>query len=248
MEIIVRNVNKQQWSGLYKYRNCATYLGSYYTRSGRLYTGLNDEEAEELGKKLNFDLTSGSKFWETFFIRLDTNDLILRTEDAFDRLRYLFLKSHKRVAASMADNKPGADYILINKETEANEVNKKNKQKRDAIKEFDKMSVNEMRKCLRLYGISSENTSNEVTEQTLYGLVEKDPTKFFEKWVNNDNKTTEFLISDAISKNIMRKNKNVYKYGTDIIGNNLDDAVSYLDNPINNDLRKAIMKEADAKN
>lgn len=248
MEIIVRTINKQQWSGLAKYRNCATYLGSYFTRSGRLYNGLTEEQEKELGKALNFDLSSGSKFWETFFIRLDANDLILRIDDPFDKLRYLFLKGHKRVASSLADMKPGADYVLINKEIEANEVNKKNKIRRDAIKEFDKMSVNEMRKCLRLFGYRSEDTSNEVVEQTLFGLVEKDPEKFFNKWVDNDTKVTEFLIADAISKNVIRKNKNVYKYGTDIIGNTLEDTVSYLDNPANNDLRKAILKEIEAKN
>ena len=248
MEIIVRNVNKQQWSGLYKYRNCATYLGSYFTRSGRLYTGLTKEDADRLGTKLNFDLTSGSKFWETFFVRLDTNDLILHTDDAFDELRYLFLKSHKRVCANMSENKASADYVLINKETEATEVNKKNKLKRDAVKEFDKMSPNEMRKCLRLFGYRTEDTSNDVVEQTLYNLVEKDPEKFFSKWVDNDTKVTEFLIADAVAKNVMRKNKNVYRYGTDIIGNSTEDAIAYLDNPANQDLRKAILKEIEAKN
>lgn len=248
MEIIVRTINKQQWSGLAKYRNCATYLGSYFTRSGRLYTGLTDEKEQDLSKKLGFDLSAGSPFWETFFIRLDSNDLILRLDDPFDELRYLFLKGHKRVASSLSDNKPGADYVLINKETEANDVNKKNKIKRDAIKEFDKMSVNEMRKCLRLYGYRSDDTSNEVVEQTLFSLVEKDPEKFFDKWVNNDTKVTEFLITDAIAKNVIRRNKNVYKYGTDIIGNSLEDAIVYLDNPVNNDLRKTIMKETEAKN
>ena len=33
------------------------------------------------------------------------------------------------------------------------------------------------------------------------------------------------------------KNKNIYKYGTDIIGHNLEAAVDYIDDPANQDLK-----------
>jgi len=36
-------------------------------------------------------------------------------------------------------------------------------------------------------------------------------------------------------------------YGTDMIGNTIDDAIAYLDNKKNQDIRLTIMSEIDAK-
>jgi hypothetical protein len=104
-----------------------------------------------------------------------------------------------------------------------------------------------MRKCLRILGNKSDEVSNEVVEQRLNNIVETSPAVFIEKWVDNKTKETEFLVQDAIAKNVIRKNKNVYKYGTDIIGQSLEGTVSYLDSPANQDLRFAITQETSAK-
>ena len=45
----------------------------------------------------------------------------------------------------------------------------------------------------------------------------------------------------------MRKSRNVYYYGTEIIGNSLEDTIGYLDNKNNQDLRMAIMNEIESK-
>ena len=104
-----------------------------------------------------------------------------------------------------------------------------------------------MRKCLRVLGNKADEVSNEIVEQRLSNIVEQDPFTFIEKWVDNKNKETEFLIQDAVSKNVLRKNKNVYKYGTDIIGNNLEATIDYLDNAANQDLKFTITQETSAK-
>jgi hypothetical protein len=109
------------------------------------------------------------------------------------------------------------------------------------------LSVGDMRKCLRILGNKSDEVSNEIVEQRLSNIVETDPFTFLEKWVDNKTKETEFLVQDAVAKNVIRKNKNVYKYGTDIIGHNLEAAVDYLDNAANQDLKFAITQETSAK-
>ena len=174
-------------------------------------------------------------------------DLILDTEDPYDELRYLFLKRNKRVADGLSDRKATANYVIINEVEEAKELNKFNKQKRKALKEFDKLSFDDMRKCLRLYGHKSDTLDNEIVEQKLGELVDNDPVKFLLKWVENDSKETEFLISDGIAKNVVRKNKNIYKYGTETIGHNLEEAVDFLDNIENQDIRLAIINEIKVK-
>lgn len=268
MQVILRRYGKDQWSGIPVYKNCSTYLGSYFTRSGNLYTGLTKEDEKRLEEDLNYpegtlrptytdpnsQLIGPNKqrilgFWETFFIKVTGNqELTLDTSRPEDELKYLFLRNHKRVANGLGDRKPGVEFILVNKETEAEEVNKINKTKRRAIKEFDKLSPEQMRKCLRLYGVNSENSSNEVVEAKLFELIEKDPAKFFMKWVDNNLKDLEFLIEEAVANNIIRKNKTVYKYGTDMIGGTLDEAISYLNNPVNRDLKLTIQTELEAKN
>lgn len=123
---------------------------------------------------------------------------------------------------------PSKDYVLINKDSEAEQANRINKIKREAYRELDKMSIEDMRKCLRLYGMKSDTMSNELVEAKLTEQVETAPDKFMLKWVNNPNKEINFVIEEAIAKNIIRKNRTQYFFGTDLIGNGIDDVIVYL--------------------
>jgi hypothetical protein len=247
MNIVLKTLNTNPWSGVKQYKNCNTSIASYLTRSGNRYTGLSKEDEVRLGEKLRLDLSPLSPFWITFHIKMGAKDLVLDTADPYEELKYLFLKSHKRVAEGLSDRKATANYVIVNAEAEAREVNKFSQLKRRALKEFDKMSVNDMRKCLRVLGRNADETSAEIVEQRLNDFIEADPFTYIEKWVDNKNKDTEFLIQEAVSKNVIRKNKNVYKYGTDIIGHNLEAAVDYINNPTNQDLKFAITQETNAK-
>lgn len=247
MEVTLKPLVRNNWAGVHKYKNCSDYIGSYFTRSGQLYTGLSEEDATRLSKATGLALHKGSEYWNDFFIRVANKDITLNTDDPFDELRYLFLKSHKTVADGLSDNNPSARYALINKEAEATEVNKYNKVKRGAVKEFDKLSLNDMRKVLRLYGHKSDTLSAELVENKLYDLIERSPEKFLDIWVNNKRRETQYLVQEAVGKNIIRRNKSEYKYGTDIIGYNLEDAISYLDAAEHRDLKALILNETNIK-
>ena len=250
MEVVLKHKRRDPWSGVVKYKNCFDYIGPLLTRSGNMHTGLTEEDAARLEAALNFpkgQLAPYSSYWRTFAVKISNNELILDTNRPWDELQYLFLKNHKKVANGLSDTKPGTDYVLINKDSEAQEANRIAKRKRDAIKEFDKLSLEDMRKALRIFGFKADTMSNELVENKLFELVEKDPEAFFSKWVNNKTKNTEFIIHAAIAKNIMRKSRNVYYYGTEIIGNSLDDTIAYLDNKNNQDLKMAIMNELESK-
>ena len=247
MKVILRPTGRNAWSGLIKYRNCYEDLGSYFTRSGRLYTGLTKDDEIKLGNALGVDLSPNSAFWHTFHIRTGTKDLYLDTEDPMDELRYLFLKNHKRVADSIFQKKSTANFILINKDEEAKKANLYNKTKRRALKEFDKLTSDEVVKALRLYGDNAENVSADVAENMLFDMVEGNPQKFLELWVDNVTRDTQFLIEKAIASNVLRKIKTTYKYGTDVIGNSLDEAIVYLENPSNQDIKLAIIQATKSK-
>lgn len=250
MEVIVRIIKSNPWTGLTKWSKCFDYLSPYYTRTGNYYTGLTPQQAIEFEKKLGYPeghLSVNSDFWTTFVIKLGKEELVLNTEKPLDELRYLFLKGHKRVADGLANINPSKDYVLINKDVEAEEANKINKIKREAYRNFDKMSIEDMRKCLRLYGLRADDMSNELVEAKMSEQVEKDPARYLLKWVNNDEKELMFIIEEAVAKNIIRKNRTQYFYGTDMLGNGIDDVISYLKEKKNQDIKMTILQEIKSK-
>ena len=247
MRIVLRPINRHTWSNVVKYKNCYDFLTPYYTRSGNIYTGINTEDAHRLGAILGINLLSSSDYWKNFFVRIGADDIFLDTEDPLDEIRYLFLKNHKRVKTSMFERKATADYLLINKDEEAKRENLFNKAKIDAIAEFRKMSVSDMRKCLRLFGQNAENASSEMVENSLFKLVEANPSMFLDKWVNNRDRETEVVLEQAISKNIIRRNKNIYKYGSEVIGYSAQEVIDFLNTPKNQDIKIAVLNAIDAK-
>jgi len=247
MRVILRPINRHTWLNIVKYKNCYDYIAPYFTRSGNRYTGLSAEDAVRLGAKIGLSLLPSSTYWDNFFVRIGADDIYLDTEDPMDEVKYIFLKNHKRVKNSQFERKATADYLLINKDEEAKRENLFNKAKVDAISEFKRMSLTDMRKCLRLFGHSSENVSGEVVENLMFKLIESNPSTFLEKWVNNTNREVEVIIEQAIAKNIIRRNKNVYKFGTDVIGYSMSEVIDFMNNPKNQDIRIAIVNGTDAK-
>jgi hypothetical protein len=238
------------WAGLTKYKNCFDYIAPYFTRSGSIYTGLTPEDEKYYEKALGFEegtLASTSKYWDTFAVKVGAKSVIL--DDTFPRQAMIikFLEGHKRVATSLDKLSAGKDYLLINRQAEAVEQNKLNKIRRDAIIAFGKLSLEDMRKCLRLYGVKADTMSNELVESTLFTLVDKQPKKFFDKWVDNKTKETEFMIEEAIAKGIIRKDRTQYYYGTEMLADSLQDCIAYLDAKKNQDLKLSIINQIENK-
>jgi hypothetical protein len=252
--MIVKLIKKEaeRWAGVKFYKGCGESIGSYYTRSGRRYTGLEPEDAERYCKLLGYKeghLSPDSTFWDNFGIKMtgDKEFILLNTDDPYQEFHYKFLKGHKDVAFSLKDITPGKKWLLLHDELEANESNKNARLKRKAFQEFDKMTPDEMRKALRLYGINATNSNTEIVESTLFRIVEESPIKFIQIWVDNINKEVMFLIEEAVSKNVLRKANTTYKYGTDVLGYTIEETIEYLKNPAHRDLRITILSQIEGK-
>ena len=250
MVVELKIKKKNPWAGLIKYRSCFDYIAPYFTRSGSIYTGLTPEDEKYFEKALGYPeghLAKTGEFWTTFCVKIGARTLLL--DDSIPRQQMIikFLTGHKRVATSSDRLDAGKDYLLVNREAEAVEQNKQNKLRRDAVKEFDKLSIEQMRKCLRMYGVRPDDMSNELIESTLFSLVDKNPKKFFYKWVDNKNKETEYLIEEAIAKGVIRKDRTQYYYGSEMFADSLDDAIAYLDAKKNQDLKLSIINETQNK-
>lgn len=250
MEVIVRIIRINPWTGITKWPTTYDFIGPYYTRTGALYTGLTKEDAARLEKALQYEegrLNPNSSFWDTFAVKIGRKDTILNTDRPEDELKYLFLKNHKRVADGMSNINPSKDYVLINKDFEAEQTNKHNKIKRDAYRAMDKMSTEDMRKCLRIYGMKSDTMSNELVEAKLTEQIESNPSQFMSRWVENPNREMQFLIEEAVAKNIIRKSRTQYYFGTDMIGNGIDDVIAYLKDKKNQEILLVIKGEVETK-
>ena len=249
MVVELKIKKKNPWAGLLKYKGCNDYIAPYWTRSGMRYTGLTPEDEEYFEKALGYEkgTLSRTSDWINFCVKIGTRTLVL--DDSIPRQAMIikFLSGHKRVATSLDKFTAGKDYLLINRQAEAIEANKINKQRRDAIVEFGKLSLDQMRECLRLFGINGERMSNELIESTLFNLIDKQPKKFFDLWVNNKSKETQFILEQAVAKGVIRKEKTQYYYGTDMIADSLNEAIAYLDSKKNQDLRLAIINETNNK-
>lgn len=250
MVVELKIKKKNPWAGLIKYKSCYDYIAPYFTRSGSIYTGLTPEEERRFEKELGYTegtLSKESDFWKTFTVKVGSRGLLLDDQYPRQEMIIKFLSNHKRVATSLNKLDAGKDYLLINRQAEAIEQNRINKLRRDAIKEFDKLSIDQMRKCLRILGIKSDTLSNELVESTLFNTVDKNPKSFFTKWVNNKQKETEFLLEDAIAKGIIRKDRTQYYYGSEMIADSQQDAIAYLDAKKNQDLKLSIMNQISNK-
>lgn len=250
MVVELKIKKKNPWAGLIKYKSCFDYIAPYFTRSGSIYTGLTPEDEKYFEKALGFaegTLAKSSDYWTTFCVKVGSRTVLL--DDAIPRQAMIikFLSGHKRVATSLDRMDAGKDYLLINREAEAIEANKINKVRREALKEFDKLSLEQMRKCLRLFGVKADTMSNELVESTLFSMIDKDPKKFFTKWVDNKQKETEFLLETAIAKGIVRKDHTQYYYGSDMFADSLLEAINYLDSKKNQDLKLSIINQIENK-
>ena len=250
MVVELKLLKKNPWAGLVKYKNCFDYIAPYFTRSGSIYTGLTPEDERRFEKALGYEegtLARTSEFWKTFCVKVGQRGVVL--DDSIPRQEMIikFLSNHKRVATSLDKLTAGKDYLLINRQAEAIEQNKQNKIRREAIREFDKLTLDQMRKCLRLFGVKSDNLSNELVESTLFNLVDKQAQKFFDIWVNNDKKETDFLLEEAIAKGVIRKDRTQYYYGTELLASSKEDAIAYLDAKKNQDLKLAIINQVESK-
>lgn len=241
MEIKLKAIHKNKWAGINRFPSCTDALGPYLTRSGSVYTGLTRDDEKRLGEILGYDLRKSSSFWNDFRIRIGQEDIVLDLEDPADELKYIFLKNHKRVKKSIHEFNAGADYYLSNPEEEATTFNEVNRMKRRAVKEFDKMKPADIRKALRLYGYNAKGMSDSVCEDRLYTLVENNPKHFFTKWVENKHRATEFLVKEAQAKDVVKKANNTYSFGSITLGHSLEDAISFIDNGENSDIKAEII-------
>jgi hypothetical protein len=247
MKIVIRPLNISSWAGVTRYKNCHLDLQPYLLRNGQRYTGLNEKEdekvKEKLAEQLHTDLNTNSIFWDTFFIRLTEEDLILDTSDPFDNLRYYFIKNHMKVKKSATEPNAGAYAMIIDEDAVAQKENLIFDIEQEVYTCLSKMSPDDLRNALRLYGVNADATLESVAKKKLRELAKADPIKFKTIWIDNKSRGTQVMIEKALIKNIIRRAGMRYTYGTEDLGMGVEEVIAKLDNNKHQDIKIAILKQ-----
>lgn len=227
-----------------RFKNGKDVLTAWVDKYNNLITGLTEEDAERIGKKIGKDLSPLSPFWNDYGIAITDRDLILNTAYPEDELKYLVLKSHYRVQADPLTPKATADYVIHSTLDEAKRVNSKASLKVKAFSLYAKLTMKDKRDLLKLYPgyAKTDNVAEEIIEANLFKEIEKDYEKFINR-VEDKDRSTKVMVEELVANRIITKNKNMYKYGDDVLGHNLEATIDHLNDPANQGLKIALMQE-----
>lgn len=242
-QIDARKKQFSDYNGM-TYKNCKNTLTVQWDQYGNLNTGLTEEEAEELGKAIKHDLSKESTYWHDFKVAMTDKDLILNLEEPKDLIKYKALLVHPLVANSVNDVHPKAMYVIYNESEEAKNRNAVAGIKIKASVLYSKLTIDQKKDILRLYPntYNTRNVSNEIIEARLFEHVETNPEKFV-RLVEDKKRDMKVFLKDLVTNKILRKNKNAYYYGDDVLGHDEESTITHLDSPENQSLKVALMQE-----
>jgi len=245
MPITIRLIENKDWPHRTLYPGCTKHIGPYLDEhSGRRYTGFNQEnEADRirLEKELHTDLSERSEFWDFFTIPLAEDDLILYPEnEPQDELKSIFMAGHAQGCNAENGVDPTKVFVIIDEEKSAEEANKKAKLRRKILRSVDDMSDDDVRNCLRLFGINPQGVSNNVCNHKLDEIVEQQPQRFNDLWLNNPQRSTYILFHKAIGANLVVKTKGVYTYNAEVLGTTPEQCIAYLSSDNHLETRQGI--------
>ena len=237
--VIVKAHKKHAWSGFHRFPKCKDTVIATYGRGG-YDTGLSEAEEGDLEKVLNLEagtLNKFSEYWQDYAVILTDKEKVLKLDRPRDFLDYKILTRSEKVANSVNETEdwPKATYVLYDAEEDAKKDNLKVKEKRRAYKQFNSMTISEMKNVLKIMGKRADNASDALIENTLAEIVEQESDKFNETMELPDFKT-RVLIENLVNNNALRIRGGHYMFGDEPIGHDLQSTIIYLKDPKNQDI------------
>ncbi len=224
-------------------------------RNGSIKNVLTDEEKEYLEAKTGLNLSVYGDFWTNFRVSLHKDDANNRF-DLSNPMDYISIKileslSQRDVALSWEDRNKNQTYqFAITREGEEMlEDKRKYDSKKEAFKLYGKIEDNKDKLLGVLKLLTSKPISKESSLEWLQHKVEEFidtmPSSFVNV-VNDKAFYTKLLINTGLDSGVLTKKGNKY-YTTDGLDlcntgeiPTFDNAVSFLDNPINQEVRSII--------
>ena len=250
-EIEIRRVLRPGYFGITSFGKSITRIGCPISERGHK-TGLTDVEEAYYEQVLNLkagELNRHSKWWDDVFniehaLRLNnskTNKLIL--DNPINQLRYKVLLASSKIANSKIETTPDSEFYIDNKELQAKAENQSFEYEFEGMERILKMSSDERKNALRLFGKTNMDTMSELMLKSELGKqLKRDPKKFVEILSDAD-LNTKAWIYELVEKNLLKRDKNGFKHNDSPLGSSIESAVEYFNNPVHQDVKLILTSE-----
>ena len=153
-----------------------------------------------------------------------------------DYMKYKFALKHPHVALNKGTMTSKHRFYIHDTVRDLIKKNNEIQIRKDADKEFIKVTSDEKRMTRILRILSTDTNPDKLTnlqkENRLYDLKNEDPQKFF-KISTDANLEVKAEVEELVSAGVLRRIGNQVIYLDEVIGETLDDAVVYLKNKKN---------------
>ena len=230
--------------------------------TGRYCTGLTDDEATKYGELLGVSLSPQYKpdephpFYSTrqAQVILPANTVILDDINPLDFVKYKFIQQSRFVAKNMKEwqegNYPEATHVIYSEEEDLDVKASKVQIKRKAFSLVNDMSNKQKERIIAILSDKLKNFRSVKGKDINFLDVEidkliDDNAKLFVETVeeNKDILIAKALILEAINEGILSKEGSGIYFMSDLIGHGLDEAVDYINNPMNQSLRVRVLEK-----
>jgi hypothetical protein len=258
--IYVKPIIKERWHGLHKMGRAKfqgthdVYQAIYSQNKGGFDTGLNEEEANRLGKRLGHDLKNhtSNEYWQNFKLVLEDKTTVFNTTIPLEELQVKFMKASKFIANSVKELDqglwPSARYVIHDEVEELEREATKIEVKARAVEVFSELSPEKKVDLLKVFGKGATNVSEKFAYTKLYEILEEDPNKFIKQATMKPAELkTRALFFDLEHKGIFRRKGTAVLYNDQQVGFDYDDAVYNLLNPKNQELLLKLKDDLEAR-
>jgi hypothetical protein len=190
-------------------------------------------------------------FWVKFRVKIQKEGIDLDLNNPVDYLKWLILKTDKRIAPSWEARLQSGEYrfALVNEGEEQKENATKLNLMKEVYKEFGKIEEDKfkMRNILRVAGKRVTTDDEEFLKSEISKLIDNNPKNFLAIVKDKQFNTKIFIERCLMANALERKAGGGYAIkGGESIGKDLNEAVEYLEHTLNQEVK--LLLEAQIKN
>lgn len=237
-EVKIKRIPRAGYFGITAFPKTTTVLGAEISKRGH-NTGLTSDEEKYFEKELKLPegtLAPHSEWWDnTFNINhritlFNTKATTLILDNPLNQLKYKVLLASSKVANSEIERgNPLADFYIEDMEAKAKKENEVFDYKFDAFETLMKLSPEEKRSCLRLFGKNGvDSLSESIVKAELGKEIEKDP-KLFVEILSDKKLKTRLLVEEMLEYRVITRRGNSFINGEDTIASSTDECVDFID-------------------
>ena len=225
-------------------------IGSVYTKGGDILKGLTIAEQKKwLPEILGIAPTDAgwSKQARAFFANLTIDvpaegvTLNISTDEegnpinVMDYIKFRFASSHPHVSTD--ENSSKGRYFISDPQKEEAAAVADTRLRKDAYKQLILLSedADKSIQVLKAYGINTDGLTAQQIELELEDLLEDNAAEFIRVCTDKNLETVSF-VWDCIERGVLRKSGNTFLFGDEVLGDDMEQCVRFLNNKKNSSM------------